>query len=236
MDSERWKRLLPLLDEALALSASERSVFVTEACGYDADLMAELVKLIEAARKAETADFFEELGAAVNPLYDKPRDPRLGKTIGHYTIEQMIGRGGMGKVYLANDRKLQRRVALKFLPDHLLRHEEGRRRFLNEARVAASLDHPNICTIFEIDDRPEGPFIAMAYVPGKSLKELLSNGPLDVLEALRLAMQICEGLEAVHSRRIIHRDINPANLMVNEQCRLIIMDFGLAKLPGAEDL
>lgn len=236
MNADKWNRLLPLLDEAMALSEEQRPAFIDKACDGDTTLISELTKLINAASATEKEAFFDNFAKEVNPLYREPQNLRLGKEFGQYVIKEMIGQGGMGDVYLAHDRTLQRSVALKFLPEHLLRHEEGRMRFLNEARAAASLDHPNICTIFEISDLSESPFIAMAYVDGQSLKELLEKGPIPLTEVLRLAIQICEGLGVAHAHEVIHRDIKPANLMINNRGRLIIMDFGLAKLPGTEDL
>jgi dienelactone hydrolase/predicted Ser/Thr protein kinase len=151
---------------------------------------------------------------------------------GKYRILEVVGRGGMGIVYEAEDTKLQRHVALKFLPPELVRSPEARERFVLEARAAAALSHPNICTIYEIHDEGEKPFIAMEYIEGQSLKAKMAKNPIGTEEALSLAVQVAEGLEEAHSKGIIHRDIKSANIMVTDKGPAKIMDFGLAKVKG----
>ena len=160
----------------------------------------------------------------------------IGKTISHYRILEKLGEGGMGVVYKAQDTKLDRFVALKFLPQHLSTGEDEKKRFIHEAKAASALDHVNICTIYQIDEVDGQAFIAMAYVPGKSLKEKIESGVMDFTEALDIAIQIADGLQEAHEKEIIHRDIKPANLMVNEKGQTKIMDFGLAKLSGRTKL
>ncbi|RJP70607.1 MAG: hypothetical protein C4532_09100 [Candidatus Abyssobacteria bacterium SURF_17] len=157
----------------------------------------------------------------------------IGKTISHYKILKKLGEGGMGVVYKAEDTKLKRTVALKFLPPELVQSEEWKERFLREAQAAAALTHPNICTIHEIDELTEGQgFIAMEYVDGKSLADKIESGPLDIDAAINIALRIAEGLKHAHRRGIVHRDIKPANIMVTADGQVKIMDFGLAKLTG----
>jgi len=151
---------------------------------------------------------------------------------GKYRILEVVGRGGMGIVYEAEDTKLQRHVALKFLPPELVLSPEASERFVLEARAAAALSHPNICTIYEIHDEGEKPFIAMEYIEGQSLKTKLSKNPISTEEALGLAVQVSEGLEEAHRKGIIHRDIKSANIMVTDKGQAKIMDFGLAKMKG----
>jgi eukaryotic-like serine/threonine-protein kinase len=151
---------------------------------------------------------------------------------GKYRILKVIGRGGMGIVYEAEDTKLQRHVALKFLPPELVLSQEARERFVLEARAAAALSHPNICTIYEIHDEGEKPFIAMEYIEGQSLKAKMAKNPIRTEEALNVAIQISEGLEEAHKKGIIHRDIKSANIMVTDGGQTKIMDFGLAKVKG----
>ncbi len=151
---------------------------------------------------------------------------------GKYTIEEVVGRGGMGIVYKAEDTKLKRNVALKFLPPELVQDEEARIRFVLEAQAAASLSHPNICTIHEINEEGGKSFIVMEYVKGQSLKAKIERGPLEVQEALDIAIQMAEGLEDAHKRGIVHRDIKSANIMVTEKGQAKVMDFGLAKVKG----
>ncbi|MFQ5866290.1 MAG: serine/threonine-protein kinase, partial [bacterium] len=160
----------------------------------------------------------------------------IGKTISHYKILEKLGVGGMGVVYKARDTKLDRFVALKFLPPHLSQDEENKKRFMHEAKAASALDHPNICTVFEIDEIGDGQmFIAMAYYEGKSLNDIVGAGhvrPLRLDTAINYAMEIAKGLQAAHKKGIVHRDIKPANILVTDEGQVKIVDFGLAKLAG----
>ncbi|MFQ5652833.1 MAG: protein kinase [bacterium] len=156
-----------------------------------------------------------------------------GKTISHYKILEKLGEGGMGVVYKAQDFKLDRFVALKFLPQHLSQAEEEKKRFIHEAKAASALDHPNICTIYEIDEtEDEQMFIAMACYEGESLKVIIDRGPFPIDEAIDIAIQIAQGLAKAHSKDIVHRDIKPANVLITEDSQVKIVDFGLAKLVG----
>jgi serine/threonine protein kinase len=159
----------------------------------------------------------------------------IGTTISHYKVTEKLGEGGMGVVYKADDTKLDRPVALKFLAPHLLRDEEGRKRFEREAKSAAKLDHPNICTVHEIDEADGRTFIAMAFLEGQPLSERIKEGPLKLPEALSVAIQMAEGLEAAHAKGITHRDIKPDNVMLMSGSRGLVklMDFGLAQLAGS---
>jgi serine/threonine protein kinase len=156
----------------------------------------------------------------------------IGQTILHYKILAKLGEGGMGVVYKAEDTKLKRLVALKFLPSSIMASEAEKTRFIHEAQAAAALNHPNICTIYEINEIDEQAFIAMEFVEGQSLKEKIEDGPLKLDEALNIAMQVAEGLQAAHEKGITHRDIKPANVMITTKGQAKIMDFGLAKLAG----
>ena len=141
----------------------------------------------------------------------------IGKTISHYKILEKLGAGGMGVVHKAQDTKLDRFVALKFLPPHLSQAEEEKKRFIHEAKAASALDHPNICTIYEIDETEDGQtFIAMCYYEGESLKQKIEERPLPVGEAVDFAIQVAQGLAKAHSKKIIHRDIKPANILITE--------------------
>ncbi|NIM65444.1 MAG: protein kinase [Candidatus Latescibacteria bacterium] len=153
----------------------------------------------------------------------------IGRTISHYKILEKLGEGGMSVVYKAEDTKLKRTVALKFLPPHALGSEDEKRRFLREAQAAAGLDHPNICTIYEINEVEDQTFIAMPYVDGMDLRHRIEQGPFKVETALEVSIQIAEGLQAAHERGIIHRDIKSANIMFTGRGQPKIMDFGLAK-------
>ena len=156
----------------------------------------------------------------------------IGKTVSHYKILEELGRGGMGVVYRAEDTKLGRIVALKFLAPRAIGGEDDRARFLHEAKAEAALSHPNICTIHEIDEADGRPFIAMQYIEGQDLGERIREGPLALGEAADIALQAAAGLEEAHEKDIVHRDIKPANIMINKKGRVKIMDFGLAKALG----
>ena len=162
----------------------------------------------------------------------------IGQTISHYKITEKLGEGGMGVVYKAEDTKLKRPVALKFLAPHLLRDEEGRKRFLREAQAAAALDHPNICTVYEIDEADGRTFIVMAFLEGRTLSKKITDGPLKLPEAISIAIQMAEGLEAAHEKGITHRDIKPDNVMLMKGSRGLVklMDFGLAQLAESSKL
>jgi serine/threonine protein kinase len=153
----------------------------------------------------------------------------IGKTISHYKILQKLGEGGMGEVYLAQDKKLNRRVALKFLPTQLASHEELKTRFKREAQAAATLNHPNIITVYEVSEFEERPFIAMEYVEGESLKDVIARKGLSIGEVLDLALQISDGLAVAHQAGIVHRDVKPQNILMGKDARVRICDFGLAK-------
>jgi serine/threonine protein kinase/tetratricopeptide (TPR) repeat protein len=156
----------------------------------------------------------------------------IGQTISHYRILEKLGEGGMGVVYKAEDTKLKRTVALKFLPPELMRDSEAKERFLHEAQAAAALEHQNICNIYEIDETEDQIFIVMSCFEGQTLKEKIESGPLKIEEALKIVIQAAEGLQAAHEKGIVHRDIKSANIMVTEKGQTKIMDFGLAKLKG----
>jgi eukaryotic-like serine/threonine-protein kinase len=157
----------------------------------------------------------------------------IGQTVSHYKILEKLGEGGMGVVYKAEDTHLKRTVALKFLPPALLATDEDRKRFIQEARASASLSHPNIATVFEVDESESQPFIALEYIEGASLAERVKSGPLKLEEGLSIAVQIAEGLQAAHEKGIVHRDIKCQNIMVTNKGQVKILDFGLAKLRGA---
>ena len=153
----------------------------------------------------------------------------LGKTISHFRILEKLGQGGMGEVFLAQDTTLDRKVALKFLPEELQQDPTSRKRFLREAKSAAALDHPFICKIYEIGKAQDRTFIAMEYIQGRTLEVRMAEGPLPVGDVLETAWEIADALEGAHRRGIVHRDLKPSNVMLIPEGHIKVMDFGLAK-------
>jgi serine/threonine protein kinase/tetratricopeptide (TPR) repeat protein len=156
----------------------------------------------------------------------------LGQSISHYKILEKLGEGGMGVVYKAEDTRLRRSVALKFLPPDLTRESEAKERFIKEAQAAAALNHSNICTIYEINESDDRIFIAMEYLEGQDLKDRITSGPMKLSEVIGIGTQVAEGLREAHEKNIVHRDIKPANIMITAKGQTKVMDFGLAKLGG----
>jgi len=167
----------------------------------------------------------------------------IGKMISHFKILEKLGEGGMGEVYLSEDTKLKRKVVLKFISSSALGMGEERTRFIREAQAAASINHPNIATIYEINEcksdsaKPkQDMYIVMEYVKGHDLKKQIESGPLKIDEAINITQQIADGIHAAHEKGIVHRDIKSANIMLDEKGRVKILDFGLAKLSGSSTL
>ena len=229
MPPERWKQIDELLEAALKHPESERASFLDRACAGDEELRREVESLLSSGKHQEA--FIDSPPAKVAADFlagDQPK-PAQGDRIAHYQVLAHLGSGGMGEVYLAADKKLGRKVAIKLLPQELVKNQQAKRRLIREAKAAAKLDHPNICTIHEINDEAGLSFIVMQYVEGVTLSSRIQLGPIDLSEALNVAAQIADALVQAHSYGIIHRDIKPANIIVTPSGQVKVLDFGLAK-------
>jgi serine/threonine protein kinase len=232
VDKQRWERMKELLDAAADLPPERRSSFLAAACAGDESLRSEVEDLLN---HHEQADSFLD-GSAARDLADLPNKEynhtfSPGETVcNRFHVVNFIGRGGMGEVYKAEDSRLHRLVALKFLPDDVARHPDALGRFQREAQTASALNHPNICTIYDISEHEGRAFIAMEFLEGHTLRDATTSGPLGVEQMLGISIAISDALVAAHTRGIIHRDIKPENVFITTRGDTKILDFGLAKL------
>jgi eukaryotic-like serine/threonine-protein kinase len=251
MDAARWQKIKDLFDAAAELAPDERARFFDRA-GADAELRREVEKLLASFESA--ADFMEEpavrevagliladeSGGGDGDSEDDRRrsEPAAkdGALLLHYEMLRPLGKGGMGEVYLARDTRLNRQAALKVLPAALTGDESRLRRFKQEAQAASALNHPNILTIYEIGETPDGVhFIAAEFVEGETLREKISGGPMSLKEAIEAAAQVASALSVAHAAGVVHRDIKPENIMIRPDGIVKLLDFGLAKLVGTRN-
>lgn len=230
MDSERWQKIKDLFDAALQIEPTERAKFLDTSCADDFELREEVQKLIDSFDDAES---FIEGNAAVEAaslMLELNQTLQKGHQFAHYEIQKQIGTGGMGQVYLADDTKLDRQVAIKILNPEFSQHDSNLQRFIREAKAASSLNHPNILVIHEIGAAADTNYIVSEYVEGKTLRDVIAHSQLKLFEILDISIQISSALVAAHRANIVHRDIKPENVIVRPDGYIKVLDFGLAKL------
>src|SRR4030095_3477244 len=235
MRIERWRQVEDLFHSALDCAPNDRAAFLDATCVDDPALREQVEGLLESFDEA--GDFIEK------PLVDdslssrantpSPTESVIGRKIGAYDILSLIGAGGMGEVYLARDARLDRQIALKLLPAQFTADPAQVQRFEREARAASALNHPNIITIYEIGQEDGIHFIATEFIEGCTLREIIANGKMQLRESLAIAAQIAGALAAAHAAGIVHRDIQPENVMIRPDGLVKLLDFGLAKPVGS---
>jgi len=234
MTPEQWQKVEDVLQGALDRSPDERASFLAEACAGDLELKEEAISLVNAYDAA--GDFIEQPAIVrdARVFVDDDLDHKIGRAIGPYKIIDGLGVGGMGEVYLAEDTRLDRLVALKILPAYFASDDSRLRRFQREARAASALNHPNILTIHEVGESAGIRYIATEFIDGQTLRELMRNEELSPEDVLNIAEQVASALAAAHAAGIVHRDIKPENIMRRTDGLVKILDFGIAKLMEPE--
>jgi serine/threonine protein kinase/Tfp pilus assembly protein PilF len=230
MKAERWKQVNDLFQSAVERAPEERAAFLDEACHGDEGLRREVGSLLTSHERSENFIELPAFEVAPELVANDKAGALVGKLIGHYRIESLIGAGGMGEVYLARDERLGRKAALKLLPDSLTTDETQLTRFKNEARSASALNHPNILTVYEIGAEGDRLFIAAEFIEGITLRSSIARGRINPDGALEIAVQVASALAAAHEAGVVHRDIKPENIMLRPDGYVKVLDFGIAKL------
>ncbi|HEY0320581.1 MAG TPA: alpha/beta fold hydrolase [Pyrinomonadaceae bacterium] len=233
ISSYRWREVSRLFNQAAEMAASEREAWLRLECASNTELLREVQGLLKSAGETELLTKIDEGVRGAILSWNEDREELPAQYISHYEVLEKLSEGGMGMIYKANDTKLDRLAALKLLPHYLSSNQEMKHRFIQEAKSAASLDHPNVCTIYEVGEISGQLYIAMPFYEGDTLKDKIEKGPLPVDEAIEYAAQVAEGLAHAHEAGIVHRDIKPANVMVTVRGRVKILDFGIAKVSDA---
>jgi serine/threonine protein kinase/tetratricopeptide (TPR) repeat protein len=229
MDANRWARVKSLFEAAIARPEHERAVFLKLATADDSSLCQQVESLLAANAKAGdfSADWRSRISEAITTCLISPAE-RVGRTIGHYHVQEVRGFGGMGVVYRAYDTRLQRPVALKIVNTNLV-EASARAALLREARNASALNHPHVCTVYEIGDFDGEPYIAMEWIDGESLDSVVARGAVPVADVLRYGIQIADALAHAHERGVVHRDLKSANIALTRDGRVKLLDFGVAR-------
>ncbi len=236
MEPERWQQIEQLYHAALERVPEERAAFLATSCAGDQTLRQEVESLLAYDERAAHFITSPPDEVATEMLAAEPLPSPLGKSLGHYRILALLGKGGMGEVYQARDNRLDRTVALKILPTQVAADKERMQRFVREAKAASALNHPHVATIYEIGAADGVSFIAMEYVAGQSLAAKINGQPLAVNEIVEIGSQIADALDEAHSKGITHRDIKPANVMLTLRGQVKVLDFGLAKIARPQSI
>ncbi len=230
MADENWLQVRKIFDDALRCQPEERARFVNEVCGGDKTLFREVASLLASLDRAESFLETPAVSKVADVIEVETKKLETGKRFGHYEIIEQIGTGGMGEVYLARDKKLDRQVAVKILNEKFSGHESNLQRFVSEAKAVSALNHPNILTIYEFGEAEDAHYIVSEFIKGKTLREIFKEKKLKLSEVLDVSIQIAGALCTAHEAHLVHRDIKPENVMIRPDGYVKILDFGLAKL------